>query len=360
MGLNKVTVIGAGNIGTQFACVCAAKGFAVKVFSSKPEEFDNVLEVVDENGRIVTGEIVKATNNIAEAMDECQIVFVAYPAFCLKRIAGQMLPFIEEGVKICVLPGTGGAEFAFGECIEAGAVFSGIQRVPTVARLEKYGKRVRCEGLRECMYLASIPGGEANELAEFISGLFDIPCKILPNYLCVTLTPSNPILHTTRLRTLFGDYADGKLYDRNPLFYGEWSDTSSELLLACDSELQQMCGAIAGLDLSDVRSLRFHYESNTVPALTEKMRSIRSMHNLLSPMKQVAGGWIPDFDSRYFTADFPFGLAIIEELADIVGTDIPNIHATMDWYRSVTGNMAKFELSDYGIKSVNDLYQFYK
>lgn len=360
MDFRKVTVIGGGNIGTQFACACASKGCEVTVFSSKPEAYDGMLEVIDENGKVTTGKIVKATNSIAEAMDGCQLVYVAQPAFMLKGVADQMLPYITLGLSICVLPGTGGAEFAFRECIKAGAVLCGIQRVPAVARLEKYGKRVRCEGLRDSLYLAAIPREEAPALAGIVSALFGIPCYTLPNYLSVTLTPSNPILHTTRLRTLFADFTEGKVYDRNPLFYGEWSDASSELLFACDEELQEMCRQIKKLDLHDVRSLKLHYESDTVPALTAKMQSIKSLHNLFSPMKKVDGGWVPDFKSRYFTADFPFGLAIIEELAGIVGTEIPNIHATMEWYREVTGDNSRLELSECGISSVEDIYKLYE
>lgn len=244
--------------------------------------------------------------------------------------------------------------------MKAGAVLCGLQRVPSVARLERYGKRVRCEGLRDSLYLASIPTEKASVLAAFISSLFDIPCYTLPNYLAVTLTPSNPILHTTRLRTLFADYSYGKVYDRNPLFYGEWSNASSELLFSCDEELQKICRQIKDLDLRDVKSLKLHYESDTVEALTVKMRSIKSLHDLSSPMKKVEGGWIPDFESRYFTTDFPYGLAIIEELAGIVGTDIPNIHATMDWYREMTGDNSRLELSKYGVRAMDDLYKLYK
>ena len=356
----KVTVIGGGNIGTQFACTCASKGYEVTVFSSKPEKYDGVLEIIDENDKVIVGKIAKVTSSIAEAMEECRFVFVAQPAFMLKHIAEQLLPYIKPEMSICVLPGTGGAEFAFRKCIKAGAVLCGIQRVPSVARLEQYGKRVRCEGRRDSLYLAAIPTEKAPELAAFMSFLFGIPCYTLPNYLSVTLTPSNPILHTARLRTLFEDFEEGKIYDRNPLFYGEWSDSSSELLLACDEELQKICRQIKGLNLSNVRSLKLHYESNTVPAMTAKIRSIKSLHNLSSPMKKVKNGWVPDFTSRYFTADFPYGLAIIEELAEIVGIEIPNIRATMVWYRKITGNKNRFEFSEYGIKTIEDLYRLYK
>lgn len=355
----SIAVIGGGNIGTQFACVCASKGYQVNVFSSKPDLYDGTLEVVDEFEKITVGKLNKVSADIGEAVEGCQIIFITHPAFHLKSVADQLLPYIKEYMNICVLPGTGGAEFAFRECMKAGATLFGLQRVPTVARLEQYGKRVRCEGLRSELFLASIPSSKAYDLAAFMSALWDIPCTVLPNYLSVTLTPSNPILHTTRLRTLFADYEEGKLYERNPLFYGEWSDASSMLLIACDGELQKMLKIMDKLDLHDVRSLKLHYESDTVDAMTKKLCSIKSLHNLASPMKQVDGGWVPDFKSRYFTADFPYGLAIIEELAAVLGFSAPNIKDTMDWYRRVTGDTNRLDLGAYGIHSLEDIYELY-
>ena len=355
----SIAVIGGGNIGTQFACKCASKGYKVNMFSSKPELFDESLEIVDEFDNVVIGKLNKITSDMSEAMKDCQMIFVSHPAFRLREVANQMLPYVKNDMVICVLPGTGGSEYAFKECISKGAILCGLQRVPSVARLEKYGKRVRCEGLRKELFLASIPNSKAGEIADFMSALWEIPCTALPNYLNVTLTPSNPILHTTRLYTLFSDYEDGKVYDRNPLFYGEWDDASSELLIACDTELQQMLKKLDKLDLRNVRSLKLHYESDTVEAMSEKLRSIKSLHDLSSPMKRVDGGWIPDFSSRYFTADFPYGLAILEELADVLGCDVPNMKSTMSWYRKVTGDENRLELGAYGINNIDDIYALY-
>lgn len=355
----KIAVIGGGNIGTQFACVCASKGFNVNVFSSKPELYDGTLEIVDEFENVTSGKMIKVSADIGESIEGCQIIFVTHPAFRFREIAEQILPYIKPGVNIGVLPGTGGAEFAFRECMIVGATLFGLQRVPAVARLQQYGKRVRCEGLRDELYLASIPREKSEDLARFISYLWGIPCFVLPNYLSVTLTPSNQILHTTRLRTLFADYEEDKVYERNPLFYGEWDDKSSAALLACDGELQEMIKVMKELDLSNVRSLKHHYESETAEMMTRKLCSIKSLHNLTSPMKQVEGGWKPDFQSRYFTADFPYGLAIIEELADILDCDTPNIKDTMGWYRRVTGDESRLELQKYGILNIEDIYALY-
>lgn len=252
----RVAVIGGGNIGTQAACVCAAKGYSVCVHTSKPGLYDGVLEIADEAGNITKGRIDKATSEIGEAVKDCDIILVCHPAFMLQDTARQILPYIRRGTQICVFPGTGGTEFAFDKCVQAGAVLNGLQRLLSVARLEQYGKRVRCEGLRKELFLASRPKDGGRQMTDFLSSLWEIPCTVLPNYLNVTRTPSNPILHTTRLKTLFADYEPGKVYDRNPLFYGEWSDASSKLLLACDDELQAICKALEGLDLRAVRSLK--------------------------------------------------------------------------------------------------------
>ena len=43
------------------------------------------------------------------------------------------------------------------------------------------------------------------------------------------------------------------------------------------------------------------------------------------------GSYIPDLGSRYFTSDFPFGLAIIESIAKLIDYDAQEINRTMDW-----------------------------
>lgn len=356
----NIAVIGAGNIGTQFACICASKGYSVNICSSKPELFDGSVTMIDEYGHETTGTINLVSSDIGEVVSDCRIIIVTHPAFRLREIADQILPFIDNKTSIVVVPGTGGAEFAFWKCLKAGARLFGLQRVPTVARLETYGRRVRCEGLRQELFIGSIPSDTSNGIADFLSNLWGIPCTKLPNYLSVTLTPSNPILHTTRLRTLFSDYEKGKVYDRNPLFYGEWNNASSDLLIKCDEELQGMLPFMDRLDLKGIKSLKIHYESNNAEELTKKLTSIKSLHNLPSPMRETHQGWVPDFNSRYFTADFPYGLAIILEFASVLGYEAPNLRATMDWYRKVTGDETHFVLGDYGVHGLEDIYAYYR
>jgi hypothetical protein len=55
-------------------------------------------------------------------------------------------------------------------------------------------------------------------------------------------------------------------------------------------------------------------------------------------MKEKDGRWIPDFTSRYFTEDFPFGLQFIYNLARKHNLSTPNIDKVYHWGMSKINN----------------------
>lgn len=271
----NITIVGAGNVGTQFAVHCAEKGHRVIIFGSKPGKISRELTIFNENDEVIhKGIIDKATNNETEAFSYADLIFVTMPATLMKSNAVKIEPFARPGMRICIVPGTGGGECAFRGCIEKGATVFGVQRVPSVARLVEYGKTVRAIGYRGEMFVAALPNSETVECSKLIESILDIKTSLLPNYLNITLTPSNPILHTTRLRNLYGDYHEGVVYDSVPLFYEDWNNETSELLLACDDEVQEMCKALDCFDLSYVKSLRVHYESPTAGSMTKRYQAL--------------------------------------------------------------------------------------
>ena len=356
----KITVIGGGNIGTQFAVHCSQQNDTC-IYTSTPEVFIPDIRIIDENSRItLTGKNIRATYDADIAFKNADYIFITYPAFMLGKIAEDLLPFAHDGLHIGIIPGTGGGECAFREHIKKGATLFGLQRVPSVARLTEKGKEVRAVGYRAQLYVAALPHEKARKIARTVEDIFGISCDSMPNYLNLTLTPSNPILHTTRLRTLFGDYRKGVFYDRVPLFYEEWNDESSELLFKCDAEVQQICAALSEFDLSFVKSLKDHYENHTIQGFTAKLRSITGFKGLPSPMIQTDRGYIPDFSSRYFSADFPYGLSILVQIGEFLGLNISNMKETLEWYRKVSDNTDEFSFADFGINDLESFLKFYR
>lgn len=357
----KITIAGGGNIGTQFAVHCAEKGHEVTIYTSAPDLFEKHLYIVDENGNIThEGDIRRAVHDPLIAFGEADLIIVTFPATMMKAISDLIYEYSDKKTIIGVVPGNGGSECAFRKCIERGNVFFGIERVPAIARLITKGKIVRSIGYRNELHISSLPIKNAEQCAILIESIFNIPCIVIPNYLNLTLTPSNPILHTTRLRTIFRDYHHGIVYDHLPLFYEEWDDESSELLLACDDEVQKICKALPEFHLEYVKSLRVHYESETISAITKKISSIPSFRGLTTPSKLTdANKFIPDLHSRYFTADFLFGLTIIQQIGEFAGEKTPNINDTMNWYRNIAEESIEFSFTDYGIYDKKTLAAFY-
>lgn len=356
----KITIVGAGNIGTQFAVHCAEKNHEVIIYTSKVDLINKELAIVNENNiNIHRGTISKATNDEKEAFENADMIFVTVPAFAMEDISNKVYPYVKKGVKIGLIPGTGGGECAFLKCINKGAIIFGLQRVPSVARLVEYGKIVCATGYRNELFLASLPSEYATICSNEIEKIFDIKCTTLPNYLNLTLTPSNPILHTTRLKTIFKDYNEGKKYDTVPLFYEDWNNETSELLLNCDEEVQKICSELKMFDLSFVKSLKEHYESKTSEELTRKIKSIQGFKGLTTPSVRENNKFIPDLNSRYFTADFNYGLIILIQISEMLNTDNTNMKLTWEWYKKIMIKKDYFRFKDYGINTYNEFIKFY-
>lgn len=358
----NITIVGGGNIATQFAVHCASKGNRVIIYTSKPDRFSKELKIVrKDNSVFLRGAIEKATDNPREAVEKAELIFVCVPSFCMEAYAQKIIPYLKRNTIIMIIPGTGGGECAFKAALDNGCTVAGLQRVPSVARLTEYGKSVCATGYRDELFAAAIPYNKTDTCCELVSGIFDMKCSPLPNYLTLTLTPSNPILHTTRLYTIFKDYSDGKFYEKLPLFYEEWDNESSEMLFKCDEEVQNICKEIDEFDLSYVKSLKVHYESYTVNQMTDKISSIEGFKGLKTPSVLIdTQGYIPDFNSRYFTADFSFGLTIIKQIADFCNVKVENINSVLQWYEKLSKSQKNFSYADYGINSYKDFIDFYK
>ena len=96
------------------------------------------------------------------------------------------------------------------------------------------------------------------------------------------------------------------------------------------------------LDKLNVHSLPIlldYYESTDASSLTRKIQSIPAFQTISSPMKQVEGGWMVDFESRYFTEDFPFGLRWIHDLCYKYQIYTPKIEMVYSWGKGRCNNV---------------------
>lgn len=337
----KVTIIGGGNLGTLLGASFADKGHEVTIHTSKPEVFSTELEAYSKDDELILkGTIKKATNDWKEAIEGAEVIWITLPPQMFQYAVEKIEPYIQPGQMIGMIPAAGAAEFAFRSIIEKGVTFFGVARVPSIARVKEYGKSAYMLGPAPEVVIGSIPAKASKEICEKVKSMYSMNCRAVPNYLAVAFTPSNPILHTSRLYGLFKDYVPGNHYPRNELFYENWSIDSAEVFLDCSDELQQLCKAIP-MDLRDIESMQKRHGIRTPEELAQAIRSLDRLKGLYSPVVKDEIGYMPDFSSRYFVSDFPYGIKIMIEVADLFDVPTPTMDKVWEWYAALQPEIAK-------------------
>ena len=353
----KVSIIGGGNLGTLMGAVFANRGNEVTIHTSKPEKFSKELEVYGKKDELILkGTIAKITDDWKESIVGADLIWVTVPPQLFVETAKLMEPYVSKNQMVGIIPGAGAAEFAFEPLMKKGIRFFGLARVPSIARVKEYGKSAYMLGPAPELLIGSIPARNAQTICDEIQPLFEIKCRPVANYLAVAFTPSNPVLHTSRLYGMFKDYIPGNHYPTNELFYEKWTVDGAKILLECSDELQQLCKAIP-MDMRDVESMQFRHNIRTPEELAERICSLDRLKGLYSPVIKDEIGYIPDFNSRYFASDFTYGIKIMIEVANLFDVPTPTMDIIWEWYKKVQPERAKkaFELN----MSIEEFVKFY-
>lgn len=327
--MTRICICGGGSLAHVCAGVLSSRqDVEVNIFTRKPSCWSHQLEVADINGKVYNGHLCTVSNDSAEALNDCDIVFLCLPGFAIESALESIKPHIGKAVVGSVVCSTG-FFFAAHRVLGDGARLFGFQRVPFIARTVEYGHSANLLGYKPQLFLAVENVSDPESFRQLVETLWMAPTKLLSSHYEVSLTNSNPILHTGRLYTMWKDW-NGEIYDHNILFYKEWTNEASQMLIDMDAEFMELLNVLP-VTKGAIPSLLEYYESHDAESLTKKIASIPAFQNITSPMKEIDGGWMPDFESRYFTEDFPYGLKFIVEVAKEKNVNCPNLNKVLEW-----------------------------
>ena len=267
---------------------------------------------------------INATTDACIVRD-ADIIFIALPQFAFEGAIDRIAPYLHRGQIVVAIPAPAKMNEYAKRLEKAGAQVVGFQRVPYISRIVKYGEQVQISADR-CEHKCVVSDPAMKEMwQDFARTWFGGRVSFLSSFPVFAFNNSNPLLHPSRLAVLFRDWRN-KTYSHNPPFYAEWTDESSVLYVAADCEMREVMKRCPEIDLaSDYESVLDHYGVKDAEDLTQKIRSISSFKGILSPMKEECGKWVPDFNSRYFMEDIPFGTKTIQAWARHFGVDTPTI-----------------------------------
>ena len=329
----KICICGGGNLGHVVAGFVAAQGqHEVCILTRHPEQWCQDIHIDAPNETTYLGHLSGIFSDAKYAVSDAQIIYLCLPGYAIRETLLQIKDYLMPTAAVGSVVSSTGFFFEAMKILPSTTPLFGFQRVPFISRIEEYGHRARLMGYKDSLNLAIEQTNNPEPLRRALEEMLRTPINLLHSFYEVSLSNSNPLLHPSRLYSLWKDWHEGETYERIPLFYEEWTEEAAELYIAMDQELQALLLELP-VTPGSIATVLDYYESTDAPSLARKLRSIEAFKGITAPMKKVEAGFVPDFHSRYFTEDFPYGLAIVHRLAHEKGIPCPTIDMIYEWGR---------------------------
>lgn len=326
----NITIVGGGGLGHVCAAVAASREeYKVSILSGHPSRWMHHVSATDNEAKVYEGDIDTISSKASDVVPNADVILFCVPGYLIERLLSEVKPYLGSHTVVgSIVSSTGFFSFAHSILSHKVPIF-GFQRVPFISRVNEYGRSAFLLGYKKELAVAIENHSDSESLRKRLEDLFLTPTVLLANFYEASLTNSNPILHTGRLYSMWHDW-DGTPFDHQILFYKEWDVASSQEIIDMDEDFMSLIQLLPVRD-GVVPSLLDYYESRDAESLTKKIGGIPSFQSIRAPMIDTGEGWVPDFNSRYFTEDFPFGLKLIKDLAEEHGLQTPRIDRVLNW-----------------------------
>jgi opine dehydrogenase len=331
-----VAILGAGNGGQCAAADLTLAGFRVNLFQLRQfeREFDPVLRsrqiTLEGVGRTGTASLHKVTYDVAEALEDVEIVLVIVPSFGHATMADLAAPYLRDGQTVAFLPGNGGSlewHRILGELgVTADVLLAETCTLPYGARLVEPGR------VRNMVEAVALPTGvfPAKRTDEAIPKLRELypaiaPCK---DVLEAAINNANPIVHpaATLLNAGRIEYSRGDFY----LYVEGMCPSVARVYESLNEDRLAICDRV-GWQLYHWDNLDFRgYQlGETLEEMRDRILNT-SMdaafgRGSIEPGMQMIGP--RSMQDRFVTEDVPYGLTLMQQIGQMVGVPTPTTEA---------------------------------
>jgi opine dehydrogenase len=348
--MTRLTVLGGGNTGFSIAANLALAGHDVLLWEL-PEFFQAIEPIkasrtitLEGEARTGTARLANVTTDAEEALAWSKVLLCSVPSYAHRAFIEQLVPHLEEGHLLTLLPGNLGTlafARALREARKSGVILAESDTAPYVCRKSGPDKAV-IWGVVSGLGIGVFPVSKTGEALAVLGELFP-GAVAYPHVLAAGLGALNPIVHPPGVLMNAGrvERSKGEFY-----FYEEGVTPSVvRAIEALDAERLALANAL-GIDLAPVAE-GFH-RAGFGPA--GDLWGVINGSRMLTALK--APGMV---NNRWLTEDVPFGLATWSALAHACGIKTPVMDALIALASAVLGFDCRAEgrgLADLGLDGI--------
>jgi opine dehydrogenase len=335
----------------------ALKGFPVSLYNRTPENISVIkarggIELTSfEGGPHGFGELVLATSDMAEALDNADVVMVVVPSTAHADIARVVAPHLQNGQIVVMNPGRTGGALEFAQSLR----MRGCEVDVTIAETETLIYASRSEGpalakifgIKESVPIAALPATRTPKILrvfsevypQFIDGVSVLHTGL--NNMGAIFHPALTLLNAARIESTGGEfqfYIDGV------------SRSVARLLEVLDRERVTVASALGIRARTALEWLNMAYNA-TGTDLYEAIYNQSGYYGIQAPAT---------LNHRYITEDIPMSLVPIAALGQRYGVSVRGmdsiiclaciVHRTDYWRRGRTPE--KLGIADFSVSEL--------
>ena len=364
MERKKLVVCGGGNSSHVLIPFLNKSIFDVYVYTSRPQDWSDVitLEWQDASGRVLDtckGSIVLASSNPSELFGDADYVVFCMPVHKYRIALHTIAPYLNRNkeVVLCTLYSQGGWNWMVDEIKNQfglqNIITFAFGLIPWICRIKEYGHIGVVYGISKVANFAAVsPNGYFEQISEELiapicnNEIVHERVEQSPNFLSLTLSADNQIIHTSRCLGLYKTYGkEWNTREEVPWFYKDYDDLSADLLRLLDLEYTSIRNRFKleypEKDFSYMRDYmeleRFGYNSE-ITDIKASFSEFQTLDSIATPVVQNENGkWQIDQNHRFFLDDVFYGICISKWMAEQFDIQTPIIDEILLWAQEMRG-----------------------
>ena len=220
--------------------------------------------------------------------------------------------------------------------------------IPWICRTKEYGSIGVTYGAKYINIVSVFPKNKFNELNNDLFKKISLERSgtsktyQADNFLSLTLSVDNQIIHTSRMYGLYLKNKQGwETLDEVPYFYREFDESSANILKMLDADYEKIRQKIRELNPAESFDHMLNYldlerftNNSSNENIKESFVNSKTLGQIKTPVMKEGEKYILDKNSRFFTDDIFYGIAIVKWLADKYEITVPMINELLNWSQS--------------------------
>ena len=357
----KVLVVSGGNTAHVLIPLLSTAGHQVVLLTTNPKHWERKVRAEYHNANAVClqkweGELAAISSDPARVVPDADVIILCLPVHVCRYMLHKIAPFIKRQKKVFLgtLYGQAGYNWMVDEIISKfnlqNTEYFSFGLIPWIARTAVYGQSGITYGCKTVNIAAVSNPAQFDWLNQnLLMDLCEKPfgtgaVKQSGNFLSLTLSVDNQIIHPTRCYALYRQY--GGVWDTQdeiPYFYRDYDTLSALYLQKLDADFSIIRNALKSsfptlnfrymLDYLSLEHLSYSSNSKDIVASFTESSTLGAIKTPV--IKSPDGRWSLDYTHRFFKDDYTYGICIAKWFAEKLDLATPMIDELIHWFETI-------------------------